>query len=426
MKRTCVVLYALLSIVACDNPAPPQAEARVLRPAVAPPTTTVTSGRTLALAAKDFNSAQVVALVESPDFCPKGVEVKTCLARLQGQINDSSSGINNVNIDGIDGDDQVDYIKVVEKPGSGGAEILFIAYPSKACAGGEDSPECKEAQLPIYSLNTTQATGGGPVTVVGTYPSYVSGYQDYYYSRVYHDHSLANALFLYALLRPHPLWVSPLYTPAFYRPYAVRTPIQVTSVRNTYVTKTKVAPVPVAARPASYVPPPSVAKYETKVASKYATPSAQGGSTQSSTLRGAAAGVSDFKVAPTGQSPSFKGFGAPSATAKTPAAPASAPAAQAAPAPAPKKSWWESKPAAPAAAAKPASTGNSWWNSKPSTPSGGSGGGGIFGSRSSSPTSSGTSRSSGGGLFGGSRPSSGGSVFGGSRPSGGGGGSRRR
>jgi hypothetical protein len=382
MMKRILLMGLVVAMGACEDAAPATPP---LRPAVAPAPAPTVTAKPLSISARDFSLSTVAGLVRNPDV--KGV------ADIQGRVNDPATGINNID---SDSDGQVDYVRVTEQPTSGGVTLTFTAYPSGVCAAGESAPGCQDAVIPIATLNMSQSPSG--VQVVGAYPNYVRDYASNYvtYSQpvVVHDHSLSNALLLYALLRPHPVYIAPVYTPVLYRPYAYRPISTVTSVRTTYVTRMHVAPVPVQPRPATYQPPASVAKYETKVASRYAPVSNTGSSTGSSTLRGASAGVSAFQ--PAAAKPAATGFGAVK------------PATVNAPAPAPaKSSWWNSAPSSskPAGSvfgggttgSKP-SSGSSWFNSGPSRSSGSSFGGGSssFGRSSGSSFGGGFGRSSGG------------------------------
>ena len=183
------------------------------------------------VSAEDFGLATVIGLVES-NAVKNGEE-------LEQRINDPSSGINNID---VDGDGQTDYIGVVEEQSATGKTFSFVAFKSS----DQDAEP-----IPIATVTLAQDTTTNTVTVSGGYPEYVHGYRDHYYHRP--GLTLGRVLWLSWAFGPRPMYS---YGPMWRSSWAPR-PVMSRSVarqtRTTVRTTTKMRPVAQSkARPASY------------------------------------------------------------------------------------------------------------------------------------------------------------------------------
>lgn len=186
---------------------------------------------TSAVSAEDFGLPTVIGLVES-NAVKNGEE-------LEQRINDPSSGINNVD---VDGDGQTDYIGVTEEQSATGKTFSFVAFKSS----DQDAEP-----IPIATVTLTQDTTTDTVSVSGGYPEYVHGYRDHYYHRP--GLSLGDYMLLRWAFGPRPMYS---YGPMWRSSWAPR-PVMSRSVarqtRTSYRTTTKMRPVAQSKpRPASY------------------------------------------------------------------------------------------------------------------------------------------------------------------------------
>jgi hypothetical protein len=203
---------------------------------------------------------------------------------LEAAINQTGSGLNNVD---IDRDGQTDYIAIQETVSGNERHLSFMACPSS-----------KQGE-PTKIASVTIRDAGQQVYVGGGYTSLVNGYDSVYYSYYVPRMSLGDALFLSWVLSPRPIWA--------YRPYAyyggwaprpVLAPTVLRTTRTTYTTQTRVAPVAKAAPPANYASTAAV-----KAPSRFASPPKGTG------LTGTAGQMRDYRV-DTGSKPAGTAFGA--------------------------------------------------------------------------------------------------------------------
>jgi len=201
------------------------------------------------LNAEDFDLATITSLVR--DNKVAGGE------ELEKLVN-GDNGINNVD---LDGDGQIDYIRVVESRPGDSIVLDFVAAP----ANGEEAT--------VSSLRFSHNTTTNQMHVSGGYPEYVRGYDSHYYN--YHSPyrvGLGTAMFYSWMYRPSRVMYVPGYArPSYYSPRARYSSSQMSTRRTSYRTQTKVSPVKKAARPASY----KSSKRATKTASKFKASSAK-------------------------------------------------------------------------------------------------------------------------------------------------------
>lgn len=201
-------------------------------------------------------------------------------ADLEKAVNDRSTGINNVD---VDGDGNTDFVGVQEKPSENGKIALsFVAQPSSGTG----------APVEIAEISITQNTQTSEVTISGGYSHHVSGYNTYYAPpTVYHhnDLSFAEAYLLVSLMRPHSPYMYN-YNPYYYAPRPVMTPTAMNTTRTSYTTVNKVTTVsPVSKNSSAYksgmstVSNGSNQTYTNKTSSSLASPSkATGGGSMNS------------------------------------------------------------------------------------------------------------------------------------------------
>lgn len=283
---------------------------------------------------------------------------------LEAAINDSSSGINNVD---LDNDGQIDYIGIQESVSGNERHMAFMACPSSKV--GE----------PTKIADVTIRDDGQQVYVGGGYSSVFHGYNNAYYSYFVPRASFGDALFLAWMLTPSRPYYA--YHPYGYgwAPRRVYAPHVMTQTRTSYQTQTRVSPIQRVTPPANYAKAAAV-KMPSSFASK---PTGSG-------LNGTAGQMRDFKV---DNKPKQAGtaFGAPTAKPSVPAS----------------SSWGSSSAAKPSSSwgSAPAAKPSSSWGSAPAARPSSSWGSSSSAAKSSSSWGGGSS----------SRSSSGGSSFGGGR-----------
>ena len=352
MAPCLVIIIAALALSGCNS----------CRSRTTTTTTTQTKATTAQasyiLNADDFDLKLVMALITS------GTGMND-MAALEQRINDPSSGINNVD---VDHDGHVDYVSAKESNAGGQQAIEFEAHPS-------GSPDAEP--VVIASVNVSQNTTTNQVTVNGGYPTYVNGYDSAYYSNVYPRSHFADAMFMYWMLRPHPLYV-PVYRgyPAGYMPRQVLAPTVVQSQRTSYQTTTRVSPVPQATRPSTYSSPSVKQDTANRVQSKYATPPQNG----AGSIKGNAQNQNNYKERDTSKakpqggtfSPNAPKVGSPPATppkvASPPPSPPSTPRVSSPPPSPPRVS---SPPPSPPRVASPPPSPPRPSSPRPSSPSSG-------------------------------------------------------
>lgn len=206
--------------------------------------TEVTGQATTLMNADAFDLATVTALIK--DGKVENVEA------LEAKVNDASSGINNVD---LNGDGKVDYVGIVETQNSDGSYTLdFQADPK-----GSD---WTDGAMTIATVTVNQTTQ----EVAGAYPSYVNGYRDYYYR---YDHvSFADAMFyswLFMPTRPVYMYHYPSYG---YSSYGVMPASTLSTTRTSYRTTAGVTTVSPTKQPASYKQSASATKTSSAVSAK--------------------------------------------------------------------------------------------------------------------------------------------------------------
>lgn len=284
---------------------------------------------------------------------------------LEAAINDPSSGINNVD---LDGDGQIDYIGIQESVTGNERHMAFMACPSSKVGD------------PTKIADVTIRDDGQQVYVGGGYSSVFQGYNNAYYSYNVPRASFGDALFLAWMLTPSRPYYA--YQPYGYgwAPRRVYAPsvLHTTRTTSTVTREVRMSPVQKAAPPANYAKAAAV-KMPPSLASK---PTGAG-------LSGTAGQMRDYKVN-TKPAQAGTAFGAPKPAVF------SAPAATK-----PASSGWGGG----SSAMKAPSSGGGWGGgSSAAKPSGGSSWGG--GSSASKPASSGWG--GGGSRMGGSSSSFGG------------------
>ncbi len=301
------ILIAALAISGCNS----------CRSRTTTTTTTQTNATTAQVSkyilhANDFDLKLVMALITS------GTGMND-MSALEQKINDPASGINNVD---IDKDGKIDYVSAKESTVGGQQTIEFEAHPS----GSADAEP-----VVIASVNVSQNTTTNQVTVSGGHPTYVDGYDSAYYSNVYPRSHFADAMFMYWMLRPHPLYAPRYYGayPMGYVPRPVLAPTVVQSQRTNYQTTTRVSPVPQATRPSNYSSPSVKQDTANRVQSKYATPPQNG----AGSIKGNAQNQNNYKERDTSKpkaqggsfSPNAPKVGSPPATPPKVASPPPSP-----------------------------------------------------------------------------------------------------
>ena len=241
-----LVVAAVLGLVGCDS-------------TTGSTTTTqqIAQATTAAINANDFALGTVTSLISNG-----GVND---LGSLEAKINDASSGINNVD---VDGDGQVDYVSIQESGTPGNDTLEFLAHPSS-------NPSSQPVLVASVAISTNTTTQN--VQVTGAYPNYVAGYQDNSYVYNHQGLTFGQAVLLGALLQPHTYYVAP-------RPMYVSRPVlsgsSLGSTRSTFSTTTHVVPVQRTVRPSTYQAPLSASRSPSQYTAPRATGSITGNATQ--------------------------------------------------------------------------------------------------------------------------------------------------
>ncbi len=300
MERTRSALHRCLpllmaGIAGCNSSQPTYAPRPPVVTAPQAPTTVVQQAPTIST--ESFNLGTVVGLLKSNQVSDADA--------LQRIVNDPSSGINNVD---VDGDGQIDMIAVQETQTGNGRRFEFIVYPSS-----------QDGQNPTTVASVTLIVQGPQVVVQAGYPSYVAGYNSVYYNDYW---TVRDILFLSWMLGPRPIYALRPY--GYYRSYyhwgprpVLAAPV-LRSTRTTYETRTRVSPIRVSAPPPSYR-----GATATKMPSSFARPPAP----TTSNLSDRSGQLRSFKV-DSGPKPQATGFmprpQAPAApTVRSPAPPSS-------------------------------------------------------------------------------------------------------
>lgn len=216
--------------------------------------TTVTASVVL-MNAEDFDLATVEALVKDSKVADA--------AELEARINDSSTGINNVD---LDKDDVVDYVGVKETQNPDGTYTMdLVAKPV--------TPVIGESEIVVATLTIDQTAQ----SVAAAYPNYVGGYDTHYY---YHDHlSFSDVMFLSWAVSPRPAYYYSY--PVGYASYRTVPVSTLTTTRTSYTKTAGVTTVSPTTRPATYNQSASAQKTSSTVKAKAVTTS--GSSTYSTT-----------------------------------------------------------------------------------------------------------------------------------------------
>ncbi len=244
MGKVSFVLAIAVGLAACTCNEPTRTVV-VSQPAEAP----VATAQNHIMDAKAFNLGTVVALV-------KGNKV-TDAKSLESVINDPSTGINNVD---LDGDGNIDFVAVQEIQQANGKRFELVAYPSSR--NGEGAVTIASIDLVLQ---------GPQVVIQAGYPNYVYGYNSYYY----HDYTMARDILFWSwVMSARPLYLArPYYSYGWgARPVAPYGTMMRT--RTTYESRTRVSPVRAVAPPSHYSNVPRA----TRVPSQYARPAAPSGS----------------------------------------------------------------------------------------------------------------------------------------------------
>jgi hypothetical protein len=160
-------------------------------------------------------------------------------AELEAIINNGTSGLNNVD---LDHDGQIDYVGIKESTTRESYTFDFVAVPSSR----QGEP------VTIASMNFTNNRVTDQVVVQAAYPSYVSGYDQYYYNyMVPRGPTFGQMLFLSWMFSSRPAYM--------YHPYgygytsrAIMAPQVMATTRTTTRTTMRVAPVAKQAQPSGY------------------------------------------------------------------------------------------------------------------------------------------------------------------------------
>lgn len=283
-----LTIGALAAPMGCNNNAPPpgaQYQPQLMppvRPQIQPQANV--QSQSFLMDSTAFDLETIIGMV-------RGQQFKNA-AELEAIINNGTSGLNNVD---LDHDNQIDYVGIKETSFRGGFTFDFVAVPSSQ----QGEP------VTIASINFLYDKVMNQVTVQGAYPSYVSGYDQYYYNYyVPRGPSFSQMLFLSWMFSHRPAY---MYTPYGYgySRRAIMAPQVMATTRTTTRTQMHVSPVPKQAQPSGY----SIQSAE-PTRSRLASPSAPTGSG----LSGRSETMRNFEQRDTAKAkPQGTGFGAPPA-----------------------------------------------------------------------------------------------------------------
>ncbi len=276
MNKLLLTILILLTVFGCDD--------RDRR------TTTNIQASNFLMDAASFNLEAVTSLFKTKNVSD--------LDSLEKEINNPTSGINNVD---IDKDGKIDYVAAQEIQDGATKTVNFVAYPSSK--NGSDPTTVASVKLTVNQQTNE-------VIVEGGYPSHVYGYDTSYYRYSVHHGHVSDMLLLSWMLSPRPVYFLRPYS--YYSPLYVSRPVlsshAVSSYRTNYYSTSKVSPIAKVALPSNYHPP------AVKVPSGYTAPS------KANTV-GGASGMKNYTTRGGTQNPASGFGGKPSTPTYKPSAP---------------------------------------------------------------------------------------------------------